>query len=412
MNNPPNNENMEKACLSCALLNPSVLKELKENLTPEDFYYHKHQVFFKCLAELPGIIPDFISMRTWYEENKLELKHIDYVELFESSASSANVQYYITELKKLSNSRKLLTLSQKAIENIYKSGAEDAVEELLRGVKQIGKDDSVKVYSSEDLFKDKKVDDFRFNKDEYIKTGINDFDENFFGLCRSEFVIIAGRPTQGKSVLAMNISMNHSFVEPVLYFSLEMPEKFFKIRMLACEAQVNSMKIQHWKLSEIEREKTQDAINKLAQRKMFVVDRSGLKKETIENKTKQVFEKHGLGLIVVDYLQIMSSASKENRYIRIGEDSLALKNLGRELNIPVIAISSMGRGVNTDLLSSFRESGNIEYDADKAMFIEYDNWEGSISEDHVQGKIVLVKNKNGATGHAPITFYKQYSKII
>lgn len=411
---PPQNIDIEAACLSCALLNKQALNELKANVTKEDFYLDKHRVFFDCITTIP--VQDWTSIQTWYRENNLEISHNDYVMIFEGSASSAGIDYYIKQLLEYSAKRNTIVACQDTINGIYENqNIDESLASLNKKLREIHRAESIKTYSSEDLFKGKTLEDISFNKDDFVKTGIQDFDEFFYGLYKSELVVIAGRPSTGKSALAMNIAMNHSREEPVIYISLEMPEKFFKIRMLACESMINSTRIQHnWKMSDVEKEKIQDAIDRLAKRKFFVIDKSGLKKETIDNKIRQVHEKHGLGMFVVDYLQIMGTSSREQRYIRIGEDLLMLKDLARDLNIPGIVISSKSRASESskDLLSGFRESGNIEYDADKAMFLEYEDWEGNISNESVQGQITLAKNKNGSIGFAPITFYKAYSKFI
>jgi replicative DNA helicase len=414
MNMPPQNSDIEKNCLSCGILSLSALTDIASELKDDDFYYDNHKTFFRCLKELNIAMPDFKSIQSWYKKNGLQITPQFYMEIFENSASSANVHYYITELKKLSNARQIIKLSQNAIEQVHKKiNPEDVSIELLQGIREINHSELIKIYSSEELFKDKTIKDFSFKPEDYIKTGIQDFDENFFGLYKSELVLITGRPATGKSALAMNIAMNQT--EPVLYVSLEMPEKFFKIRMLSRESMVNSMKIQHnWKITDIEKEKIEDAIKKLSERKLYVIDKSGLKKETIDSKVRQFYNKNKFELLVIDYLQIMGTSSNEQRYIRIGEDLLALKNIGRDLNIPVIVISSKSRGSENskDLLSGFSESGKIEYEADKAIFLEYENWEENVANESVQGKIILAKNKNGAIGNAPIIFYKQYSKFI
>jgi replicative DNA helicase len=413
-NIPPNNIEIEKACLSCALLNETALFELILKVESEDFYKEWHRVVFNCLKEIR--VSDFAAIQNWFLKNCQEITHLQFSDIYEASASSAKIQYYITELKKLSNARKLLKLSQDAIDKIYKNADAEAVAgEISKGLIEINNSEEIKVYDSREIFENKTITDFQMNPEDFVKTGIQDFDELFYGLYKSELITISGRPAQGKSALAMNIANNHSKIEPVLYVSMEMPKTFFSIRRIACEAMVNSFKIQHgFKLTDIEKEKVKDAINKLAKYKFYLIDKSGLNKETLDSVVRNFYKKNGIGLLVVDYLQIMTSKSKEQRHVRIGEDTLTIKNIARDLNIPSIIVSSKSRGSESskDLLAGFGESGKIEYDTDKAMFLDYDNWEDNVAQTEVQGKIVLAKNKYGPIGNAPITFYKQYSKFI
>lgn len=406
----PQSLDIEIACLNCALLSNQALSELISRVTAEDFYLEKHRIFFECIKELK--VTDWPAVKEWYDKKQLEITHRDFMKIYQGVRSN-NIDYYINQLLELSSLRKIISSTQMAFERAYaKENSDDIKQQLNNELKTTDRSD-IKIYSSQELFQGKTIDDIAFKPEDFIKTGIRDFDEFFYGLYRSELVLIAGRPSTGKSALAMNIAMNQT--EPVVYVSLEMPEKFFKIRMIAREAMVNSLRIQHnWKMNDVEKERVQEAIDRLSKKKFFVIDKSGLKKETINNKIRQIYEQHGLCMFVVDYLQIMSSSSRENRYIRIGEDLLMLKDLARDLNIPGIVISSKSRASESskDLLSGFRESGNIEYDADKAIFLEYENWEENISNDKIDGKIILAKNKNGSIGFAPITFYKAFSKFV
>lgn len=416
---PPQNIEIEQACLSCGLMNEQALLELILKVDIHDFYHEKNRLFFKYMKEIyqkNKVVPDYTALLTMSHKDAMDIGLADYMDLYEGSASSARIDYYITELLRYSKARKIIAASQDAIDKIYKNNDPDDVkEEMSNKLVDIDKNDDIKVYDSREMFDGKNVTDFQMKPENFVKTGIADFDETFFGLYMSELVAISGRPSQGKSALAMNIASNQSKIEPVLYISMEMPKDYFSIRRIACEAMVNSFKIQHgYKLTDIEKDKIKDAIDRLAKDKFYLIDKAGMNKETIDSVVRRHKKKYGLSLLVVDYLQIMTSKSKEQRHVRIGEDTLTIKNIARDLNIPSIVVSSKSRGSENskDLLSGFGESGKIEYDTDKAIFLDYDNWEDNVSQTEVQGKIVLAKNKYGPIGFAPITFYKAYSKFI
>jgi replicative DNA helicase len=410
---PPHNEEIELACLNCALLNDTALNELILKIEAEDFYFDFNRLFFSCLKEIK--ISDFPAIRDWFLKNKLDISHNRYTEIYETVASSSRIEFYISELLKYSKARKIIKSSQEAIEKLYNNyNPEDIQDELSSKLSKIDRNEEIKIYNPREMFENKVITDFSMKPEDFVKTGINDFDENFYGLYKSELVTISGRPSQGKSALAMNIAGNYSKHEPVLYISMEMPKEFFNIRRIACESMVNSFKIQHgYRLSDIEKEKIKDAINTLSKDRFYLIDKAGMSKESIDSVVRRFQKKNGLGLLVIDYLQIMSSKSKEQRHIRIGEDTITIKNIGRDLRIPTIIVSSKSRGSENskDLLSGFGESGKIEYDTDKGIFLEYENWEENVSKTEVQGKIIIAKNKYGPTGFAPIIFHKAYSKF-
>ncbi len=415
----PQNIEIEQACLSCGLLSEQALLELISRVDAFDFYSDKNRlcfVYMKQIYHRDKIVPDFTAMLTEYKKDGNDLSLKEYMDLYEGSASSARIDYYITELLRYSKARKIIQASQDAIDKIYQNNDPDYVkEEMSNKLIDIDKSDDIKVYDSREMFEGKTVTNFQMKPEDFVKTGIVDFDELFYGLYKSELVAISGRPSQGKSALAMNIADNQAKVEPVLYISMEMPKEFFNIRRIACKAMVNSFKIQHgYRLTDIEKEKIQDAINEIAKDQFYLVDKAGMSKESIDSVVRRFHKRCGISLLVVDYLQIMASKSKEQRHVRIGEDTLTIKNIGRDLNIPTIVVSSKSRGSENskDLLSGFGESGKIEYDTDKGLFLDYDNWEDNVSQTEVQGKIIVAKNKYGPTGNAPITFYKAYSKFI
>lgn len=407
----PNNIEIEKGCLSCAILNKQSLIKLLSTANEDDFFNAKCQWLFKALKDTK--ISDIAAIREWYSSKGGQFDISFWTDVCETVTSSESTDYLIKQLIDYSTRRKTIKYCQSTIDFIAKGiETQEVLKKLSSGLREINLDHTVKIHDSKEMFENKDIDAFTFKDDNYIKTGIHDFDEMFHGLLNGEFVLIAGRPSQGKSVLAMDIAMEVSKTKPALYISLEMPKKFFTIRMLSNEAHVNSLKIQHNTLDKMEKEKAKDAIKRLAARHFYLIDKARLKNETIDSVVRSFYAKYGLALVIVDYLQIMGSSSKESRYIRIGEDSTVLKALAKDLDIPVIAVSSKSRDKGAELLASFRESGNLEFDADKGLFLEYDNWDEKISDPEIQGKIIVGKNKYGSIGFCPITFYKAYSKFI
>ena len=252
-----------------------------------------------------------------------------------------------------------------------------------------------------------------------VPSGFYELDEKLSGLHASELILIASRPAMGKTSLAMNIVQYAALHEkvPVAVFSLEMSKDQLANRMLCCEAHVELQKIRNGELSEEDWRKLARAMAPLSQAPIFIDDTAGITTMEMRSKCRRLKMEHGLGLVVIDYLQLMSGRGRiENRQQEISEISRSLKVMAKELSVPIIACSQLSRApeARTDhrpMLSDLRESGAIEQDADVVMFLYRDEYYNADSEDKNLAEVIISKQRNGPTGVIKLAWLGQYTKF-
>jgi replicative DNA helicase len=407
---PPQSIEIEQACIGSAILSLQANGILISKTESEDFYFDKHRIIYEFLKDCNDkkILPDLVIAKTWMIKNDVfdSIGGMSFItSLFELSPKSSNIDSYIKELLDLSHSRKLIIASQDTIDKAYsKQNPEEIQTELNNQLKNIGTFKEIKIIDSKELF-NQPAENFHLKQSDYIKTGITGLDEKIFGMLNSEVITLAARPSVGKTACALTIASNVAWEHEVLFFSMEMPKIFISIRLLANKARLNAYRIQHNMLDNYETESLNKAAKELCELKFNLVEKAGITAEQIDNISRRYYEQKGIKLVIVDYLQIMRDTSKENRDIRIGYNMKVLKSIAMDLHIPVLVLSQLGRAADnqTPTLSTLRESGNIENDSDKVIFIHYEN------EQH---KLIVAKNRNGETGNVDVQFQRQFSKFI
>ncbi|MCD2450643.1 replicative DNA helicase [Methylicorpusculum oleiharenae] len=251
-------------------------------------------------------------------------------------------------------------------------------------------------------------------------TGFSDFDEMTSGLQPSDLIIVAGRPSMGKTTIAMNMAENVAIKgdKPVAVFSMEMPGDSLAMRMMSSLGRIDQHKVRTGKLDDDEWPRLTSAINMLAETKLFIDDTPALTPTEVRSRARRLMREHGqLGLIVLDYLQLMQSpASGENRVQQISDISRSLKALAKELNVPVIALSQLNRNLEQrpnkrPVMSDLRESGGIEQDADVIVFVYRDEVYNPDSPDKGVAEIIIGKQRNGPIGTVRLTFLGQYTRF-
>jgi replicative DNA helicase len=264
--------------------------------------------------------------------------------------------------------------------------------------------------------------DYLFQSDGHITgvpTGFDKFDDMTTGLHPGELVIVAGRPSMGKTTFAMNIAENAAIGHkaPVAVFSMEMPGEQLAMRMISSLGRIDQHHIRTGQLTDEDWPRITSAVHMLSEAKMFVDDTPALSPSEIRARARRMKRKHGLGLIVIDYLQLMQvGGSSENRATEISEISRGLKALAKELNVPVIALSQLNRSLEqrTDkrpIMSDLRESGAIEQDADVIVFIYRDEVYNEDSPQKGTAEIIIAKQRNGPIGKSVLTFLGKYTKF-
>jgi replicative DNA helicase len=252
-----------------------------------------------------------------------------------------------------------------------------------------------------------------------ITTGFKDIDRKTSGLQRSDLILIAARPSMGKTAFSLNIAQNAAIKEDisVAIFSLEMSKEQLVQRMLSAESHIEIQKIRTGNLNEDEWPRLAKAMGPLAQSKIFIDDTPGISVMEIKGKCRRLKVDHGLDLILIDYLQLMSGEGKsENRQQEISNISRALKGLAREMDCPVVALSQLSRapevrGDHRPILSDLRESGAIEQDADVVMFLYRDEYYNPDTEKKNIGEVIIAKQRNGATGIIELAWLGQFTKF-
>ncbi|MDD5454952.1 MAG: replicative DNA helicase [Candidatus Ratteibacteria bacterium] len=428
---PPQNIEAEIAVLGSILLDKNLIDIAGEKLKPEHFYRKEHQLIFRAILDLYNDDKpiDLISL-TDRLKKKGELEKIGGASFLSTLLSAiptpANIEHYATIVREKAILRELIDISSDIINKCY-DGKEDGSKLLDKAEQSIFNIAQQKVSSGfvsiKDLISMELIDELVRKKEHItgLPTGFKDLDERTSGLHPSELIIIAGRPSMGKTSFALNIARNIAVEEkkPVAIFSLEMSKEQVAERFLCMEARVDSHKLRTGYLAEEDEPKLSIGAGVLFDAPIFIDDSSSLNALELRAKARRLKAKQDISLLILDYIQLMSSESaSENRQQEIAEISRALKGLARELHIPVIAVSQLSRRVETrgedrrPILSDLRESGALEQDADVVMLLLREEYYKPDDEE-VKGKAELniAKQRNGPTGTIQMSFIKQYTRF-
>ncbi|MFN4227021.1 MAG: replicative DNA helicase [Candidatus Ratteibacteria bacterium] len=429
---PPQNIDAEKALLGCMLLDEEARIKVLENFKPEFFYNEAHQKIFSSIVKLfeKGEKCDFITLSdSLRSENLLdEVGGVEYLShIVESVPTSAYVDEYMKIVKEKYILRTLISNATKIITEAYNQQDEietllDKAESLIFEVSQnkIEKE----AYPLKILVRDaiENIEKIRERKGYVtgLPTGFIDLDKMTTGLHPSDFIIIASRPSMGKTALACNIALNlNSGFEkvPTLIFSLEMSKEQIVQRMLCSEAKVNILKLRQGVLSDKEITKLLLAASHLEASPIFIDDTPSLNIFELRARARRLKAKENIQIIIIDYLQLMKGKGKaENRQQEISEISAALKSLAKELNIPIIAVSQLSRATEQRAdkkpqLADLRESGSIEQDADLVLLLYREEYYNETEENKGKAEVIIAKQRNGPTGSIFLTFLEEYTRF-
>ncbi|WP_062107935.1 replicative DNA helicase [Bacillus niameyensis] len=430
---PPQNIEAEQAVLGAIFLEPTSIMLASELLIPEDFYRSSHQKVFECMLKLTemGKAVDLVTVAEELAAAQLieDVGGISYLsELAVSVPTAANIGHYARIVEEKSLLRRLIRTAT----NIAKEGfsREDEVGALLDDAeKQIMevaqrknagdfqniKDVLVKTFDNIELLHSRKGDVTG------IPTGFAELDRMTAGFQRNDLIIVAARPSVGKTAFALNIAQNvgTKTAENVAIFSLEMGAEQLVMRMLCAEGNINAQNLRTGSLTEEDWGKLTMAMGSLSNTGIFIDDTPGIRIGDIRSKCRRLKQEHGLGMILIDYLQLIqgNGNSKENRQQEVSEISRSLKALARELEVPVIALSQLSRGVEQrqdkrPMMSDIRESGSIEQDADIVAFLYRDDYYDHDSENKNIIEIIIAKQRNGPVGTVSLAFVKEYNKFV
>jgi replicative DNA helicase len=428
---PPQNVEAEQSVLGGALLDNTVLNNVVELLAPEDFYKSAHQKIYSAMLELSekGDPIDTITLNN-YLKLKNELENVgdtSYIAFLSSSVpTAANVEYYAKIVREKALLRKVISLATSLSSEAYNE-AED-IDSFLDHVEQSVyaiSNDKIRpsFYSMKDLIKSsfKTIEELYHKKQLItgIHSGFSDLDEITSGFQPSDLIIIAARPSMGKTALALNIAQKSAIEHGshVVVFSLEMSKEQLVTRMLCTEAEVDMQRVRSGYFSESEWPKLTRAAGTLNEAPIYIDDTPAITVLELRAKCRRLKAEDKLDMVIVDYLQLMQGRGRtDSREQEISMISRSLKALAKELHVPVIALSQLNRALEQrenkrPRLSDLRESGAIEQDADVIGFIYRDEVYKKDSKDDGVAELIVGKQRNGPTGTVRLAFRKQYTKF-
>ncbi|MCW5589506.1 MAG: replicative DNA helicase [Legionellales bacterium] len=431
---PPHSIDAEQAVLGGLMLDNQAWDKVVELVSAQDFYRADHRIIFQTMEDLIRREHP-LDMLTVSERLKAtqQLEHaggeIYIFDLAKNTPSAANIAAYAGIVRERSVLRQLISAANEISEIVFSAKGKDtndildSAERLVFNIAEQTARGSGPLSIKDYVAKSFERIDMLYHSDEAITgipSGFTDFDDKTSGLQNGDLVIIAGRPSMGKTTFAINIAENAAFKtqRPVLIFSMEMPGDHLAMRMMSSWARIDQHKVRTGKLSDEDWPRLTGAMNALNEMPLFIDDTAALSPQELRARARRVAREQGdLGLIVVDYLQLMKIPGySENRTGEISEISRSLKSLAKELNVPVIALSQLNRSLEQrhdrrPIMSDLRESGAIEQDADLIVFIYRDEVYNENSPDKGKAEIIIAKQRNGPIGKVMLTFLGQYTKF-
>jgi len=430
---PPNSVDAEQSILSAVLIDNQVLPEVLEVLSPQDFYREIHGKIFKAMVDLfeRNEPADLITLTNLLkQQGQLEaVGGASYLaDLVDVVPMAVNAHQYAKIVQEKAILRRLIEQSAAITTRCFedKGDTEGILDFAERSIFEISEN---KVKPSFYALKDILTDTYRAVEEAYenkalvtgIPSGFQDLDQKTSGFQRGDLIIIAGRPGMGKTALALNIARNaaQETGEPAAIFSLEMSKEQLSLRMLSSEAGVDSTRMRGGFLNQEDLEKINRAAGVLYDTNLFIDDTPSISALEIRAKARRMKMEKGLGLIAIDYLQLMRGrASAERRELEISEISRSLKALAKELAIPVIALSQLNRKVEDrtnkrPVLSDLRESGAIEQDADVIIFVYREEvYNKQVDQAKMRlAELSVAKQRNGPTGTVSLTFLEEFTRF-
>ncbi len=430
---PPNDVEAEQAVIGSMLTDRDAVISAIEVLKEEDFYREDNKTIYEAILNLYNRSEpiDIITLKSELTSMGMfdKIGGLEYiVGLPEKVPTTANVEKYISIVKEKSELRRLIKAANEIIEQGYDptENIDDIMNSAEKKIFNIMQDKDQKTYSP---IKDVLIDAFTeleqlYNQKQHVTgvpTGFIDLDYKTAGLHNSDLILIAARPAMGKSAFALNIATNAAVRAkvPVVLFSLEMSKEQMVNRILCSEAMVDSNKVRTGKIDDDDWIKLADTMGDLSEAPIYIDDTPGIAINEIRAKCRKLKLEKNIGLVVIDYLQLVQGSSKRasgSREQEISEISRSLKILAKEINVPVIALSQLSRAPeqrpdHRPMLSDLRESGAIEQDADIVMFLYRDDYYNEDSEEKGIAEVIVAKHRAGSTGTVKLIWLGNYTKF-
>ena len=432
---PPHSVEAEQSILGGLMLDNQAWDKISSTLCETDFYKTEHRTLFRAMNELSSRMQPFdvVTLLDGLHSTQTLDDAGGEAYLFElanNTPSVANISAYADIVREKSVQRQLISVASDIADSAYNPNGREVAELLDLAETRVfaiadqtakeGGPESIKTILVKAV---EKIDMLYHNGDAItgLATGLSDLDTMTSGLQKSDLVIVAGRPSMGKTTLVMNMA-EHAVIEskrPVVVFSMEMPGDSLALRMMSSLGRIDQHKLRTGKLDDEDWPRTTSSVHMLSEAPLFIDDTPALSPSEMRARCRRLTKEHGqLGLVVVDYLQLMKvpGFKAENRTAEISEISRSLKSLAKELSVPVVALSQLNRSLEQrqdkrPVMSDLRESGAIEQDADLICFIYRDEVYNEDSPDKGTAEIIIAKQRNGPIGKVRVAFIGKYTRF-
>lgn len=430
----PNSIEAEQSVIGSMIMDRDAIVAVTEILVTEDFYHKQYGVLFESMVELFNLNEpvDFVTLQNKLREKDVppEISSLEYInDLLAAVPTSANVRYYANIVKEKSLLRSLIKtteniqnqcyLENEDLETIF-ADTEKSIFQLIQS-RSVSDFVPIKQIVMNALDRIEKASKTQGNVTG-IATGFLDLDYRMSGMQPSDLILIAARPSMGKTAFVLNIAQYVAFHSGLTtaIFSLEMSKEQLVNRLFSLESRVDAQVLRNGSLTDSDWEKLIESVGVIGNSNLIIDDTPGISISELQSKCRKYKLEHDLKLIIIDYLQLMSGSGRRNsdsRQQEISDISRSLKAIARELNVPVVALSQLSRAVeqrpdHRPMLSDLRESGAIEQDADVVMFIYRDDYYNKDSENKNVAEIIVAKQRNGPIGTVNLVWLPQYTKFV
>lgn len=428
---PPHSLEAEQSVIGSMIMDKDAITMASEVINSSDFYEQQHGILFDTMVELfnEGKPVDLVTLQDRLKEKDVppQISSLEFIrDLVASVPTSANVKYYAQIVREKAVLRRLIKVAEETANNCYldKENLDVILEKAEKQIFDIAQNRGTKEFTDIKEIVLRSIDSIEAASKNQgsvtgIATGFYDLDYKTAGLQPSDLILIAARPSMGKTAFALNIAEYVALRSNITtaIFSLEMSQDQLVKRMLAMNSRVDSQNIRTGNLSGEEWASLMESARIIGNSNLIIDDTSAISVSELRSKCRKLKLERNLGLVIIDYLQLMTGSKRvESRQHEISEISRALKSLAREINVPVIALSQLSRAVEQrpdkrPMLSDLRESGAIEQDADVVMFIYRDEYYNHDTEEPGVSEIIIGKQRNGPTGTVKLAWQAQYTKF-
>ena len=429
---PPQNIEAEQSVLGAMLIKKEAITQAQELLRPDDFYREAHRIVFETMLELAGDneAVDLVTLTEALRKKEM-LEKVGGISFITALANyvptAANIVYHAQIVKEKSELRHLIDVATEIASAAYEAtdDVKDIMDDAEKKILAVAANQTGGAFEPiRNIVIDTvgRVETLYENQGGLtgISTGFRDLDRDTSGLQKSDLILVAARPSMGKTAFTLNIATYAAMHgHTVAFFSLEMSKEQLVQRMLCSEGGIDSQRLRTGQLEDADWDRLINTADRVSKASIYIDDTAGINVMDLRSKARRLKAEHGLDLIVIDYLQLMQgrpNKNGDNRQQEISEISRSLKALARELNVPVIALSQLSRSVEArqvkrPMLSDLRESGSLEQDADIVMFLYREDYYDKDTEHKNQTEVIIAKHRNGPVDTVNLYFQKEYTKF-